>query len=217
MPEINATLFNGAYLDDAFPNSGSQMEASFVSILFLFFFACRSPELTINLQDFGPMFSSLSAGALQQELFISPLDNATGLDSHSAYPPVPPNQYQLVSSVTPPSTYSGSPAPSDFSLPLHAPQPQRVFETPSQVQTKGDMANLDMTAYAQGLANFGIQLDMGLSYAVPEMPPLSFDISGQILAEALQQPQPRSQPSMGAPIAVPFDPSFTFNEVINEF
>ncbi|KAH9970182.1 hypothetical protein BGW80DRAFT_608053 [Lactifluus volemus] len=37
MPEINATLFNGAYLDDAFPNSGSQMEASFVSILFLFF------------------------------------------------------------------------------------------------------------------------------------------------------------------------------------
>jgi hypothetical protein len=172
-----------------------------------------------NLQDFGSMFSSLPAGASQQELFISPLDNATALDSQSAYHSVPPNQYQLVSSVTPPSTYSGSPAPSDFSLPLHAPQPQRVFETPSQVQTKGNMASLDvdMMAYAQGLANFSIPLDMGLPYLTPEMPPLSFDISEQLFADALQQPQPRPQPSVAAPIALPLDASFTFNEVSNEF
>jgi hypothetical protein len=155
-------------------------------------------------------------------MFISPLDSVTPLDSHGTYSSAPTNQY--LSSVTPPippSTYSGSPAPSDFSLPLHAPQPQRVFESSSQTQMKGNMANLDvdMTAYVQGLANFNIPLDMGLSYVVPEMPPLSFDVSGQLFADALQQQQQRQaqQLPMTAPIAVPVDAGFTFNDAINEF
>jgi hypothetical protein len=168
------------------------------------------------------MISSLPGGTSQQELFISPLDSATTLDSHSAYPTAPPNQYQAISSSTPPissSTYSGSPAPSDFSLPLHAPQPQRLFDASSQVQTKGNMANLDvdMTAYAQGLASFNIPLDMGLSYAVPEMPPLAFDISvsEQMFADVFQQQQSQPQLPMTAPVHL--DTGFTFNEVINEF
>jgi hypothetical protein len=34
MPEINASLFNGSYLDNAFPGSSTQMDASFVSFSF---------------------------------------------------------------------------------------------------------------------------------------------------------------------------------------
>lgn len=217
MPEINASLFNGAYLDDAFPSTGHHMDASFVSP-FLSFLPIDLRLMT-NMQDFGPMFNSLTS---PQEMFISPLDSVTPLDSHGTYSSAPTNQY--LSSVTPPippSTYSGSPAPSDFSLPLHAPQPQRVFESSSQTQMKGNMANLDvdMTAYVQGLANFNIPLDMGLSYVVPEMPPLSFDVSGQLFADALQQQQQRQaqQLPMTAPIAVPVDAGFTFNDAINEF
>ncbi len=32
MPEINASMFNGSYLDNAFPGSGTQLDASFVSL-----------------------------------------------------------------------------------------------------------------------------------------------------------------------------------------
>jgi hypothetical protein len=94
-----------------------------------------------------------------------------------------------------------------------------------QVQAKSTMANLDvdMAAYTQGLANFNIPLDMGLSYVVPEMPPLSFDISEQMFANALQehQHQPHQQQQqahlpIAAPVAVPVDTSFAFNDIINE-
>jgi hypothetical protein len=177
------------------------------------------------IQDFGSMFGSLPNGASPQELFISPLENVSSMDSQNAYAPVAPlNVYSQVSSTTPPSTYSASPAPSDFSLPMHATQPHRVFEACAQTQTKGAGANLDvdMAAYTDGLANFNIPMDMGLSYFVPEMPPLSFDISGQILADALQerQQQPQQQQvhmAIAAPIAVPVDTGFAFNDVINEF
>jgi len=103
---------------------------------------------------------------------------------------------------------------------LHAPQPHRLFEAHSQVPAKGPMVNLDvdMAAYTQGLANFNIPMDMGLSYVVPEMPPLSFDISEQMFADALQEPQPQQgHVPIAAPIAVPVDAGFTFNDVINEF
>ncbi|KAH8985792.1 hypothetical protein EDB86DRAFT_3083384 [Lactarius hatsudake] len=210
MPEINASLFNGSYLDNAFPGSGTQLDASF---------------------DFGSMFSSLPGGVnSQQELFISPLDSiSNSCDSsaaaflhafthlHSATPPVPP------------STYSGSPAPSDFSLPVQAPKPQRAFDAShsQSVQTsqaKGNMVNLDMdmSAYSQGLASFGIPLDMGLSYVVPEMPPLSFDISEQLFADAIQEHQQQQQHAQQqqmpivAPIAMPVDTGFNFNDVIND-
>jgi hypothetical protein len=33
MPEINASLFNGAYLDNAFPSTGSHADPSFVSCI----------------------------------------------------------------------------------------------------------------------------------------------------------------------------------------
>jgi hypothetical protein len=33
MPEINASLFNGAYLDNAFPSTGSHVDPSFVSCI----------------------------------------------------------------------------------------------------------------------------------------------------------------------------------------
>jgi hypothetical protein len=109
-------------------------------------------------------------------------------------------------------------------MPLQATQPPHVFGTCSQVQTKDTMANLDvdMAAYTEGLANFNIPLDMGLSYIVPEMPPLSFDISEQMFADALQEQQQQSQQQqahlpIAAPIAVPVDAGFAFNDVINEF
>ena len=176
------------------------------------------------------MFGSLPSGASPQELFISPLENVSSIDSQNAYaPPAPLNVYSQVSSTTspvPPSTYSASPAPSDFSLPMHATQAHRVMEACSQVQMKSTMANLDvdMAAYTEGLANFNIPLDMGLSYVIPEMPPLSFDISGQMFADALQEQQQQSQLQqqqahlpIAAPIAVPVETGFTFNDVINEF
>ena len=170
------------------------------------------------------MFSSLPGGPSPQELFISPLENVSSMDSQSAYVSTAPlNVYSQASSTTspvPPSTYSASPAPSDFSMPLQATQPPRVFGTCSQVQTKDTMANLDvdMAAYTEGLANFNIPLDMGLSYVVPEMPPLSFDISEQMFADALQeQQQQQTHLPIAAPIAVPVDAGFAFNDVINEF
>ncbi|KAI9511026.1 hypothetical protein F5148DRAFT_1174062 [Russula earlei] len=208
MPEINASLFHGAYLEDAFPSMGAQPDASF---------------------DFYSMFSSLPGGT-SQELFISPLENITSLDTQNAHQPsLPTNAYSHASistSPVPPSTYSASPAPSDFSLSFHASQsqPHRMFETPSQVQTKEAMVHLDvdMAAYTQGLVNFNIPLDMGLSYIVPEMPPLSLDIAEQMFADALQEPQQQQQRQQGhlpiaAPVAVPVDASFAFNDVINEF
>jgi hypothetical protein len=183
------------------------------------------------------MFGSLPAGGSPQEMFISPLENVTSVDSRNAYASLAPaNAFPHIShanSPVPASTYSGSPAPSDFSLPLHAShhphtqsQPHRVLETVApQAQAKSTMANLDvdMAAYTQGLANFNIPLDMGLSYVVPEMPPLSFDISEQTFANALQdhQHQPHQQQQqahmpIAAPVAVPVDASFPFNDIINE-
>jgi transcription factor SOX7/8/10/18 (SOX group E/F) len=208
MPEINASLFNGAYLDNAFPGTGSHSDASF---------------------DFGSMFGSLPGGS-PQEMFISPLENVMTMDSQNAYASlVPANPYTHISSTNspvPPSTYSGSPAPSDFSLSMHAShtqsQSQRVLEAMApQVQAKSTTTNLDgdMAAYAQGLANFNIPLDMGLSYVVPEMPPLSFDISEQMFSNALQEHQQQQQAHVpiAAPVAVPVDAGFAFNDMINEF
>ena len=179
------------------------------------------------------MFGSLPGGGSPQEMFISPLENVASQNAYVSLAPT--NAFAQIShanSPVPTSTYSGSPAPSDFSLPLHAshlhaqPQPHRVFENVApQVQAKSTMANLDvdMAAYTQGLANFNIPLDMGLSYVVPEMPPLSFDISEQMFANALQehQHQPHQQQQqahlpIAAPVAVPVDTSFAFNDIINE-
>jgi hypothetical protein len=170
------------------------------------------------------MFGSLPSGTSQHELFISPLENVSCMDSQNAYVPAAPlNVYSQASSATspvPPSTYSASPAPSDFSLPMHPTQAHRVFEACSQAQTKGTVASLDvdMAAYTEGLANFNIPLDMGLSYVVPEMPPLSFNISEQMFADALQeQQQQQAHLPIAAPIAVPVDTGFAINDVINEF
>jgi len=206
MPEINAALFSDQFLTGAFPGSGTQLDGSF---------------------DFGPMFSSLPGGvASQQELFISPLDSmSTSCDSQSSMAPASMHAFPQLhgSPPLPSSTYSGSPAPSDFSLPVQAPQPQRAFD-PSHAQmsqAKSNVVNLDMdmSAYSQGLANFGIPLDMGMSYVVPEMPPLSFDISGQLFANAIQQHQQQQQQQMPivAPLAMPVDSGFNFNDVINDF
>lgn len=181
------------------------------------------------------MFSSLPGGiSAQQEMFISPLDSmATSCDSQSSLVAASLHAYPHIHSATPPvpsSTYSGSPAPSDFSLPVQAPQPQRAFDlshsqSAQVAQVKGNMVNLDvdMSAYSQGLATFGIPFDMGLSYVVPEMPPLSLDISEQLFADAIQQQQQQQQAqqqhqmSIVAPIAMPVDASFNFNDVINDF
>jgi hypothetical protein len=104
-------------------------------------------------------------------------------------------------------------------------QSQRILEAVApQVQAKSTATNLDgdMAAYAQGLANFNIPLDMGLSYVVPEMPPLSFDISEQMFSNALQEHQQHQQQHqahvpIAAPVAVPVDTGFAFNDMINEF
>lgn len=217
MPEINASLFNGSYLDNAFPGSSTQMDASF---------------------DFGSMFSSLPGGvASQQELFISPLDSmAASCDPQSSMAAASMHAYPQMHSASPPvpsSTYSGSPAPSDFSLPVQAPQPQRAYDmshpqSAQMSQAKGNVVNLDMdmSAYSQGLASYGIPLDMGLSYVVPEMPPLSFDISEQLFASAVHEhqqhqqhhsQQQQQQMPIVAPIAMPVDSGFNFNDVINDF
>jgi len=104
-------------------------------------------------------------------------------------------------------------------------QSHRMFEVCPQAQTKGTVTNLDvdMAAYTEGLANFNIPLDMGLSYVVPEMPPLSFNISEQMFADALQEQhhdqsqQQQAHLPIAAPIAVPVDAGFAFNDAINEF
>src|SRR5258708_19464190 len=133
------------------------------------------------------MFGSLPAGGSPQEMFISPLENVTSVDSQNAYVSLAPaNAFRQIShanSPVPASTYSGSPAPSDFSLPLHAShyphtqsQPHRVLETGApQVHPKSTMANLavDMAAYTQGLATFNTPLDPALSSLVPHTPPPS--------------------------------------------
>jgi hypothetical protein len=181
------------------------------------------------------MFGSLPGGGSPQEMFISPLENVSSVDSQNAYVSLAHTnvfaQISHANSPVPASTYSGSPAPSDFSLPLHASHahaqshPHRVETLAPLVQAKSTMTNLDvdMAAYTQGLANFNIPLDMGLSYVVPEMPPLSFDISEQIFTNALQehQQQPHQRQQQGhlpiaAPVAVPVDTSFAFNDIINE-
>ncbi|KAI0266231.1 hypothetical protein BC834DRAFT_969714 [Gloeopeniophorella convolvens] len=185
LPEINSSLFNGSYLDNSFPGSF----------------------------DLGTMFGSLPNGASPHELSISPLDNVAAFDSHSAFPSASMDPYSFIPSSShsdPSSSYSGSPAPSDFSLPLHAPQPQRMYDAPSK-STPGPL-DMDMAAYSQGLASFNIAPDMGLSYAVPEMPPLSFDIPEHMFTEAFQVPHP-----IPAPVAVPVDAGFSFNDMINEF
>jgi hypothetical protein len=218
MPEINASMFSSSYLvDNAFPGSGTQLDVSF---------------------DFGSMFSSLPGGvASQHELFISPLDSmSSSCDAQSSMAAAASmHGYPQQHSATPPvpsSTYSGSPAPSDFSLPVQAPQPQRAFDmshsqSAQMSQAKGNVVNLDMdmSAYSQGLANYGIPLDMGLSYVVPEMPPLSFDISEHLFANAIHEHQQQQQHSQQqqqqmpivAPIAMPVDSGFNFNDVINDF
>lgn len=179
------------------------------------------------------MFGSLPGGGSPQEMFISPLENIASMGSQNAYVSLAPTnafaQISHANSPVPASTYSGSPAPSDFSLPPHVShahaqsQPQRLLEIVApHVQEKSSMANLDvdMAAYTQGLANFNIPLDMGLSYVVPEMPPLSFDISEQMFANALQEHQHQQQQQahlpIAAPVAVPVDASFAFNDIINE-
>ena len=232
MPEINSSLFNGPYLDNAFPGSGTQLDASFVSLASACAYVHR--YLTLTPQDFGSMFSSLPGGVTsQQELFISPLDSmSTSCDAQSSMAAATMHAYPQIHSGTPPmpsSTYSGSPAPSDFSLPVQAPQPQRAFDlshsqSAHMSQAKGNVVNLDMdmSAYSQGLANFGIPLDMGLSYVVPEMPPLSFDISEQLFADAIQEHQQQQQTQQQqmpivAPIAMPVDSGFNFNDVIHDF
>lgn len=175
------------------------------------------------------MFSSLPGGvASQHELFISPLDSMVSCDSQSSLAAASLHAYPHLHSATPPmppSTYSGSPAPSDFSLPVQAPQPQRAFnlshsQSAQMPQAKSNVVSFDadMSAYSQGLASFGIPLDMGLSYVVPEMPPLSFDISEQLFADAIQEHQQQHQQMpIVAPIAMPVDAGFNFNDVIHDF
>jgi hypothetical protein len=61
---------------------------------------------------------------------------------------------------------------------------------------------------------------MGLSYVVPEMPPLSFDISEQMFTNALQEHQHQQHQQVhlpiSAPVTVPVEASFTFNDIINK-
>ncbi len=156
------------------------------------------------------MFGSLPGGVpSQQELFISPLDS---MASHSSMPPAPMHAFPHHQSTTPPvpsSTYSGSPAPSDFSFPVQAPQSLRSFDvTHTQgmpmSHAKNNVVGLDadMSAYSQ--------------------------ISEQLFADAIQeqqqqqqiqqQQQQQQQMPIVAPIAMPVDATgFNFNDVINDF
>jgi hypothetical protein len=93
------------------------------------------------------MFGTLPGSGSPQEMFISPLENIMSMNSQSAFGSLAPtNPYAHISSANSPvplSTYSGSPAPSDYSLSLHAShhhaqsQPQRVLDS---VQAKSNMA-----------------------------------------------------------------------------
>jgi hypothetical protein len=84
MPETNASMFNGAYLDNAFPGTGSQSDASFVG--FIYYSLPYTFSTYDNFfEDFGSMFGSLPGGGSPQEMFILPLENATSMDSR--HPP----------------------------------------------------------------------------------------------------------------------------------
>ncbi|TFY81331.1 hypothetical protein EWM64_g2678 [Hericium alpestre] len=198
LPDVNFGLFEKAYLNDPFPTNA---DGSF---------------------DFNSMFSSLPPNASpSHELHISPLDNVALMDpsfapdgfAHDSTPtsysgsltanePLGwPGPLSDVGSGNgghsdPSSLYSGSPAPSELSLPLHAPQPQRAFNAWSDLPTdavkdssnvfvhgadgmnfnSADLSDPDlaMQAYAQGLKDMGITPYDGYDYidvpvGMPEM------------------------------------------------
>ena len=123
------------------------------------------------------------------DLNISPLDQLTPHDLAAfAMPPDYPPDYPLslghaaphpfdadpgavpwsfpdsATHSDPPSTCSGSPASSEFSLPLHAPQPQRAYEWGGEPAPKG--AQADFAAAGDG---FGFGFGAGeseLQYAL---------------------------------------------------
>ncbi|KAI0317057.1 hypothetical protein OF83DRAFT_1172331 [Amylostereum chailletii] len=113
LPEMNMSLFNPAYHNGPFPDShpSSQNDGSF---------------------DVHALYQTLPSSTT-----ISPLDN--GSYASQAFNPVPPNSGMVSDSPNwpgssvPSSIYSGSPAPSDSSLPILAPQPQHAFEAPPPV------------------------------------------------------------------------------------
>ncbi|KAH7929942.1 hypothetical protein BV22DRAFT_1028907 [Leucogyrophana mollusca] len=120
LPEVDASLFDPSFLDSNFAFSGPQTEAPF------------------NIND---LFASLPPNAHSpQDFGISPLDHISphnlSLDvgSHNWIPSMSKfmdnNQASWLptefTSSQPSSSYSGSPAQSDQSLPLLAPQPQHA-------------------------------------------------------------------------------------------
>jgi hypothetical protein len=77
-----------------------------------------------------------------QEMFMSPLKNVTPMDSQNAsqntyvsLAHTNPLQFSNANSPVPASTYSGSPAPSDFSLPLRALHPHAESQSHPVLET----------------------------------------------------------------------------------
>ncbi|KAI0063845.1 hypothetical protein BV25DRAFT_1853703 [Artomyces pyxidatus] len=194
LPEVNASLFQKDFLEH---------------------FPVAQPDGSFN---FDSLFSSLPGGpAVHHDLNISPLDNIVPTDP-SAYAPytesADPYTWQAPPDISgashsdPSSIYSGSPAPSDMSLPLHAPQPQRAFEhwmdmpAPKEQQQQHQQqqyapnTQLDMQAYTQGLHDMGIVPGMGLDVSAFA----GFDVSGMFAPEQCVQP-----------------PTFEFNDMIHEY
>ncbi|THH17100.1 hypothetical protein EW146_g3653 [Bondarzewia mesenterica] len=168
LPEVNASLFEQAFLDGAF-NTLSSSQGPF-----------NFDGFVASLPPNGSPPRSLDFG-------ISPLDHLSvppdflPLDPSSSPFPTDPltwtpdsaSSYTTHSEVS--SIYSGSPAPSDRSLPLHAPQPQRAYDWTSgdsnistaleQTFSKvegADEAALALQAYAYGMQDVGIMDPMSM-------------------------------------------------------
>ncbi|KZV74265.1 hypothetical protein PENSPDRAFT_749414 [Peniophora sp. CONT] len=172
LPDVNADLFNPEF---GFNGDGSGIGG----------FPQGNVAFTFDNQFQLPMAPN-GEPLVPQEMTISPLDS---------YPPSA-SQAQWGETQMPGSSYSDSPAPSDHSLPLYAPQPQRpaqpwdekpapghVQQHEEQVYTHdlsqyvdfnagyGEDANMASppaeTLYGDNAQAFGLPTDPSLQYALP--------------------------------------------------
>ncbi|KAI0042049.1 hypothetical protein FA95DRAFT_1564695 [Auriscalpium vulgare] len=199
LPEVNADLFEKPFLHG---------------------FPATLPDGSFN---FNSLFSSLPGAAQpHHELNISPLDNIAPNDAMHAYADQadPYTWQQHAADISgsshsdPSSIYSGSPAPSDMSLPLHAPQPQRAFESWTDAPAQGTSkdayttADHDLQTYNQGLQDMGIAPGMGL-----DIPPFEFGLAADtgFSNNCNELFAPEYKPE-AAPLS-----QFDFHDMIHEF
>ncbi|VDB85533.1 unnamed protein product [Peniophora sp. CBMAI 1063] len=136
LPDVNADLFNPAFLEG---NTGFHGHGDGAFPQFAFDGQFQMPMApNVNGEGFVP----------PQEMTISPLDS---------FPPPQPQWTEAM----PGSSYSDSPAPSDRSLPLYAPQPQRSWDEKPAAPDMHVQQQAEEKAYVPDFAQY---VDFGAGY-----------------------------------------------------